>query len=123
MTLKDFRKSRGMTLVSLSQELGCSPSAISKWERNVDTVPDHVIDKIRINFNVTIDKEYSDLNKYKQRISDLENEVQKLIDYGLFQQKEIMRLEAALNSVSLNLSMSVDMIKDTLKENQNMEEK
>lgn len=123
MTLKDFRKSRGMTLVSLSQELGCSPSAISKWERNVDTVPDHIIDKIRINFNVTIDKEYSDLNTYKQRISDLENEVQKLIDYGLFQQKEIMRLEEALNSVSLNLSMSVDMIKDTLKENQNMEEK
>ena len=122
MKLKDFRKSKGMTLVLLSQELGCSPSAISKYERNIETIPDHLIDIIQNKFGVAVEKEYSKLDVYKQRIKDLENEVQKLIKYGLFQQEEIMRLEAALNLAYSNLSSVGNQIKEALNKNQNKEE-
>lgn len=122
MKLKDFRKSKGMTLISLASELGCSPSAISKYERNIETIPDHLIDKIKNEFGVEVDKEYSKLDVYKQRIKDLENEVKKLIKYGLFQQEEIMRLKAALNSVYSNLSSVNNQIKEALDKNQNKEE-
>lgn len=122
MKLKDFRKSKGMTLISLASELGCSPSAISKYERNIETIPDHLIDKIKNEFGVEVDKEYSKLDVYKQRIKDLENEVQKLIKYGIFQQEEIMRLEAELNLVYSNLSSVGNQIKEALNKNQNKEE-
>lgn len=122
MKLKDFRKSNGMTLISLASELECSPSAISKYERNIETIPDHLIDIIQNKFGVTIEKEYSKLGVYKQRIKDLENEVQKLINYGIFQQEEIMRLEAALNLAYSNLSAVGNQIKEALDKNQNKEE-
>lgn len=122
MKLKDFRKSKGMTLVLLASELGCSPSAISKYERNVETIPDHLIDIIQNKFGVTVEKEYSKLDVYKQRIKDLENEVQKLIKYGIEQEEEIMRLEAALNLAYSNLSAIGNQIKEALDKNQNKEE-
>lgn len=122
MRLKDFRKSNGMTLISLASELGCSPSAISKYERNIETIPDYLIDVIQNKFGVTVEKEYSKLGIYKQRIKDLENEVQKLINYGLVQQDEITRLEAALNLAYSNLSDVGNQIKEALDKNQNKEE-
>ena len=50
MKLKDFRKSRGMTQMQFAAELECSPSAISKWERSVDTVPLYITQKIKNKF-------------------------------------------------------------------------
>lgn len=80
MKLKDFRKSKGMTLESLAAELGCCISSISKWERNIDTVPDWVIESIKNKFNVKIEKEFCDLAQLKLRIKDLETENQALVE-------------------------------------------
>ena len=100
MTLRQFRKSKGMTLKQLAGELGCSPSAISKWERNVDTIPDYIIDYIKLKFNVDIDKQYDDLDIYKKRIADLEDANMKLVAYGIQQEANIKKASDKLKELS-----------------------
>lgn len=111
MKLKDFRKSKGMTLLQLAGELGCSPSAISKYERSIETVPQHIIEKIKTDFGVEIDINYSQYDLLKQRIKDLEDENAHLVAAGLLLQKEIDRLNDTLAAVAINLEQNVELIK------------
>lgn len=111
MKLKDFRKSKGMTLLQLAAELECSPSAISKWERSVDTVPLYIIQKIKNKFGVDIDASYSQYDLLKQRIKDLEDENAHLVTVGLLLQKEIDRLNDTLAAVAINLEQNIELIK------------
>lgn len=111
MKLKDFRKSKGMTLLQLAAELECSPSAISKWERSVNTVPQHIIEKIKTNFGIDIDAAYSQYDLLKQRIKDLEDANSHLVTVGILLQKEIDRLNDTLAAVATNLEQNVELIK------------
>lgn len=113
MTLKEFRKSVGMTLVQLAVKLGCSPSAISKYERSIETVPQHIIEKIKIKFDVDVDTTYSKYDLLKQRIKDLEDENAHLVAAGLSLQKEIDRLNNTLTAVAINLEQNVELIKSS----------
>ena len=92
MKLKDFRKSRGMTLDMLATELGCCVSSINKYERNVATVPDWIIDTIKEKYGVTIEKEYCDLAQLKVRIKHLESVNKALVDTCTQLKKENKKL-------------------------------
>ena len=111
MKLKDFRKSRGMTQMQFAAELECSPSAISKWERSVDTVPLYITQKIKNKFGVDIDATYSQFDLLKQRIKDLEDENAHLVTAGILLQKEIDRLNDTLAAVATNLEQNIELIK------------
>lgn len=72
MKLKKLRKSLGLTQESLGAKIGCSAPAISKWERNIETIPDYIIFRIKELYGVEIEKEYNNLKVYKNKIEELE---------------------------------------------------
>ena len=115
MTLKEFRKSRGWTLVQLADELGCSPSAISKYERNVETVPDSIVEKIVDKFGVAVDKQYNNLSIYKSRIKDLEDANQKLVMYGIRQEEILKNVLKELNDLTIVVNSQINKIQKLLK--------
>ena len=115
MTLKEFRKSRGWTLVQLADELGCSPSAISKYERNVESVPDSIVEKIVDKFDVTVDKQYNNLSIYKRRIKDLEDANQKLVMCGIRQEEILKNVLKELNDLTLVVNSQINKIQKLLK--------
>lgn len=115
MTLNEFRKSKGMTLSTLAGYLECSPSAISKYERNIETVPNDVIQKIKNKFGVTIEKQYNQLALYKQRIKDLESANQTLVNYGIKTEKALVAVQQELNNLLMAVNLQINKINKILK--------
>lgn len=115
MTLKEFRKSRGMTLAMLAEHLDCSPSALCKYETNVETVPDHIIQKVKTLFDVDIKKEYNTLAIYKKRIKDLEDSNNKLVEYGIKTEQTLVALQEELNALLIVVNQQMNKINKILK--------
>ena len=110
MTLKEFRKSKGMTLDTLAEYLDCSPSAISKYERNIETVPDDLILKIKKLFNVEVEKQYNQLTLYKQRIKDLEAANQTLVNHGIKTEQALVAMQQELNNLLMAVNLKINKI-------------
>ena len=115
MTLKEFRKSKGMTLDTLAGHLGCSPSAISKYERNIETVPDYLILKIKSIFGIEVEKQYNQLTLYKQRIKDLEAANQTLVNYGIKTEQALVAVQQELNDLLMAVNLQINKINKILK--------
>lgn len=115
MTLKEFRKSKGMTLDTLAEHLDCSPSAISKYERNIETVPDDLILKIKNQFGVEVEKQYNQLAFYKRRIKDLEEANQTLVNYGIKTEQALVAVQQELNNLLIAVNLQINKINKILK--------
>ncbi len=110
MTLKEFRKSKGMTLDTLAGYLGCSPSAISKYERNIETVPDELILKIKNIFGVEVEKQYNQLALYKQRIKDLEEANRTLVNHGIKTEQALVAVQQELSNLLIAVNLKINKI-------------
>lgn len=57
MTLREFRKQHGYTLKDISIETGCSIAALSRYETNLDDMPDRLVEKIKNIYGVDIENQ------------------------------------------------------------------
>ena len=88
MKSREFRTMFSLTLDTVSIETGYSKAGISKWERELETMPQGYVDKIKEVYGVTIEKQHKfyvtnekydkTVKEYEERIKTLKNEKFKL---------------------------------------------
>lgn len=88
MKSREFRTMFSLTLDTVSIETGYSKAGISKWERELETMPQGYVDKIKEVYGVTIEKQHKfyvtnekydkAVKEYEERIKTLKNEKFKL---------------------------------------------
>lgn len=102
MTCREFRKIFSLTLSDLSAETGFSPSAISKWEREVDTMPKVFVDLVKQKYGVDIERQWKNTvtkGKYNTTVADYDNKINKLQNRIFFLEKENAKLKYKLNQI------------------------
>lgn len=83
MTCREFRKKYNYTLNDVSVATGYSISAISKYEREIDTMTNDFVEKIQKAYNVTIIKQFRKFifnEHHKDIISTYQNELNELYE-------------------------------------------
>ena len=102
MTCREFRQQHGYTLKDLSAETGYCISAISKWERECETMPQEFCDKMFEKFNVVIKKQqrYFLFNEEHQEVvEELRNEIDELYKTIDKLQEENAKLKLKVESI------------------------
>ena len=81
MNCREFRKKFSYTLKDLSIETGYSISAISKWERECETMPQDFVDKVFGKFGFLIEKQHRNYvfnDEHAEIVEQLKNEIDNL---------------------------------------------
>lgn len=81
MTSREFRGMFSLTLFSVAAETGFSPSAISKWERECDSMPQEYVNKVKEVYGVEIEKQWKNTvakGVYNKTIVDYDKKISKL---------------------------------------------
>ena len=102
MTCREFRKIFSLTLFDLSAETGFSPSAISKWEREIDTMPKVFVDLVKQKYGVDIERQWKNTvakGKYNTAIADCNNKINKLQERIQSLEAENAKLKYKLNQI------------------------
>lgn len=93
--IKALRTARGVTQETLAEQLGVTPQAVSKWERNV-TVPDiQMLPMLSAYFGVTIDELFALSDD--TRMSRIQNMLwdERILNRSVVEQEETFLLEKA----------------------------
>lgn len=93
--IKALRTARGVTQETLAEQLGVTPQAVSKWERNV-TVPDiQMLPMLSAYFGVTIDELFALSDD--TRMSRIQNMLwdERILNRSVAEQEETFLLEKA----------------------------
>ena len=103
MKCREFRKQFSYTLNDLSIATGYSMSAISKWERENDTMPKDFVEKIYNAYGVVIERQFRNfifnvkhqgvVNKFQEELRILHNDLLEL-------QQENIKLKERLTKIS-----------------------
>lgn len=102
MTCREFRKIFSLTLCDVSAETGFSPSAISKWEREIDTMPKVFVDLVKQKYGVDIERQWKNTvtkGKYNTTIADYNNKINKLQERISNLEAENAKLKYKLNQI------------------------
>lgn len=81
MKCREFRKQFSYTLNDLSIATGYSISAISKWERENDTMPEDFVEKIYKEYGVVIERQFRKFifnDKHNNAMAIYQNELNEL---------------------------------------------
>ena len=104
MTCREFRKAFSLTLSDLSAETGFSQSAISKWERELDTMPKMFVDLVKQKYGVDIERQWKNTvakGKYNATIIDYNNKINKLQERIAKLEMENAKLKYKIKQISI----------------------
>lgn len=103
MKCREFRKQYNLTLAELSAETGYSLSAISKWEREQDTMPSDFVDEVYRVYGVVIERQIKNFVfniKHQEEVNELLNEIALLQDELDKKSVENLELKKKLSEIS-----------------------
>ena len=103
MKCRDFRKQFDYTLKDLASATGYSISAISKWERENDTMPKDFVDKIYKVYGVVIERQFRNFIfnvKHQGVVDEFQEELRLLHNDLLELQEENIKLKKRLERIS-----------------------
>lgn len=110
MTCREFRSQHGYTLNDLSIATGYSISAISKWERENDTMPEDFVEKVQKHFGVVIvrqfrkfifnDKHNNAMAVYQNELNELYEELDKMSNENAKLKEKIAKISQMCNNIN-----------------------
>lgn len=103
MKCREFRKQFSYTLNDLSIATGYSISAISKWERENDTMPKDFVEKIYNAYGVVIERQFRNFIfnvKHQGVVNEFQEELRILHNDLLELQQENIKLKERLTKIS-----------------------
>ena len=103
MKCREFRKEFKYTLKDLAIATGYSISAISKWERENDTMPKDFVEKIYKAYGVVIERQFRNFVfnvKHQGVVNEFQEELRLLHNDLLELQEENIKLKKKLERIS-----------------------